>query len=76
MAKNTRNAHSVVAANRHADLKAEFEARLARLVAATQKDPAFNPAVPNWGDIGTLTHYMDLLSQINDSVFGEGEFAE
>lgn len=29
-----------------------------------------------WGDVGTLSHYAELLSRITDSAFHEGEFAD
>ena len=28
-----------------------------------------------WGDVGTLSHYAELLKRITDSAFHEGEFA-
>jgi len=30
----------------------------------------------NWGHVGTLAHYAELLKRITDSAFKEGEHAE
>ena len=56
--------------------KGEIDTMLARLQALS--DDHFN-AVPdevNWGHVGTLERYAELLSQITDSAFKEGEYAE
>ena len=29
-----------------------------------------------WGDVGTLSHYAELLKRITDAAFHEGEFAD
>jgi hypothetical protein len=34
------------------------------------------PDEVNWGDVGTLADYAELLKHITDSAFHEGEFAE
>ena len=34
-----------------------------------------NPDEINWGHVGTLNRYADLLHQISDSAFNEGEHA-
>ena len=56
--------------------KAEIDAMLERL--RTLSDGHFNwsPDEINWGHVGTLAHYAELLRQITDSAFKEGEFAE
>lgn len=56
--------------------KIEIDAMLARLTALS--DDHFNaaPDAINWGNVGTLTHYADLLKRITDSAFKEGEHAE
>lgn len=56
--------------------KAEIDAMLARLVALS--DDHFNQCVDDihWGCVGTLTHYAELLKQITDAAFKEGEHAE
>ena len=56
--------------------KAEIDAALARI--KTLSDEHFNvrPDEVNWGDVGTLADYAELLKRITDSAFHEGEFAE
>ena len=56
--------------------KAEFDAALQRLQALSIEhfDTQFWDV--NWGHIGTLQHYNDLLKRITDSAFCEGEFAQ
>ncbi len=56
--------------------KAEIDTMLARLKALS--DDHFNAAPDeiNWGHVGTLTHYADLLKRITDSAFKEDEHAE
>ena len=56
--------------------KTEIDTMLARLTALS--DDHFNvaPDEVNWGHVGTLAHYAELLKRITDSVFKEGEHAE
>ena len=56
--------------------KAEIDTMLARLKALS--DDHFNVAPDdiNWGHVGTLAHYAELLKRIIDSAFKEGEHAE
>ena len=56
--------------------KAEIDTMLARLKALS--DDHFNVAPDDidWGHVGTLTHYAELLKRITDSAFKEGEHAE
>jgi hypothetical protein len=56
--------------------KTEIDTMLARLTALS--DDHFNvaPEAVNWGDVGTLTHYAELLKRITDNAFKEGEHAE
>ena len=56
--------------------KAEIDTMLARLKALS--DDHFNAAPDeiNWGHVGTLAHYAELLKRITDSAFKEGEHAE
>ncbi|WP_372838714.1 hypothetical protein [Phaeovulum sp.] len=55
--------------------KVEIDAMLDRLKALS--DDHFNtyPDTINWGDVGTLNHYVSLLRQITDAAFKEGEHA-
>ena len=56
--------------------KAEIDTMLTRLKALS--DDHFNVAPDDidWGHVGTLAHYAELLKRITDSAFKEGEFAE
>ena len=56
--------------------KAEIDTMLARLTALS--DDHFNVAPDDieWGHVGTLAHYAELLKRITDSAFKEGEHAE
>ena len=56
--------------------KAEIDLALERL--QTLSDNHFNahPDEINWGHIGDLAHYAELLKQITDAAFKEGEYAE
>ncbi len=56
--------------------KGEIDTMLARLQALS--DDHFNaaPDEVNWGHVGTLGRYAELLRQITDSAFKGGEYAE
>jgi hypothetical protein len=56
--------------------KTEIDTMLVRLKALS--DDHFNAAPDeiNWGHVGTLAHYAELLKRIIDSAFKEGEHAE
>ena len=56
--------------------KGEIDTMLTRLQALS--DDHFNaaPDEVNWGHVGTLERYAELLRQITDSAFKEGEHAE
>jgi hypothetical protein len=56
--------------------KAEIDAMLARLQALSDDHFDAQPDEVNWGHVGTLEHYAELLKRITDSAFGEGEHAE
>ena len=55
--------------------KGEIDTMLARFQALS--DDHFNaaPDEVNWGHVGTLERYAELLSQITDSAFKEGEYS-
>ncbi|MBF0092944.1 MAG: hypothetical protein HQL33_04945 [Alphaproteobacteria bacterium] len=55
--------------------KAEIDAMLARLAAASADHFGYAPDEINWGHVGTLGHYAELLKRITDSAFNEGEHA-
>lgn len=56
-------------------VKAEIDAQLERL--ATPSNDLFDthPDEINWGHVGDLQRYPNLLRQITDSAFKEGECA-
>ena len=56
--------------------KIEIDTMIARLTALS--DDHFNvaPDDVDWGHVGTLAHYAELLKRITDSAFKEGEHAE
>lgn len=56
--------------------KAEIDAMLERLRTLSDEHFNWSPDEINWGHVGTLAHYAELLRQITDSAFKEGEFAE
>ena len=68
-------AQSDKALNAFLAAKVEIDAMLARLKALSDDHFDTDPDEINWGDVGTLNHYADLLRQITDSTFHEGEHA-
>jgi len=55
--------------------KTEIDTMLARLTALSDDHFNVTPDQVTWGDVGTLTHYAELLKRITDSAFKEGEHA-
>lgn len=55
--------------------KAEIDALLARLQDASADHFGYAPDEINWGHVGTLGHYAELLKRISVAVFHEGEHA-
>ena len=56
--------------------KNEIDTMLARLTALSDDHFNVSPNEVNWGHVGTLAHYAELLKRITDSAFREGEHAE
>ena len=56
--------------------KGEIDAMLGRLQQLSADHFHADPDRITWGDVGTLSHYAELLKRITDSVFHEGEFAD
>ena len=56
--------------------KAEIDTMLARLKALSDDHFNVDPDDIDWGHVGTLTYYAELLKRITDSAFKEGEHAE
>ena len=48
---------------------------LQRLTAFSADHFGVDPDDVNWGHVGTLGHYAELLRQVSDSAFQEGEYA-
>jgi hypothetical protein len=55
--------------------KAAIDAMLARLQALSDDHFGYSPDDIDWGHVGTLEHYAELLECITDSAFKEGEHA-
>ena len=56
--------------------KSQIDAMLARLQELSGDHFNWGPDEINWGHVGTLDHYAELLKRITDSAFQEGEHAE
>lgn len=56
--------------------KSEIDTALERLQALSNDHFNAHPDEINWGHVGDLSHYAELLKQITDSAFKEGEHAE
>ena len=56
--------------------KAEIDTMLARLKALSDDHFGVAPDDIDWGHVGTLSHYAELLKRITDSAFKQGEHAE
>jgi hypothetical protein len=56
--------------------KTEIDAVLTRLQALSDEHFNYNPDEIDWGHVGTLGYYAELLKRITDSAFHEGEHAE
>ena len=56
--------------------KAEIDAMLTRLQALSDDHFNYSPDEIDWGYVGTLGYYAELLKRVTDSAFKEGECAE
>lgn len=56
--------------------KAEIDTMLDRIKGLSDDHFDTSPDEINWGHVGTLAHYAELLKRITDSAFKEGEHAE
>ncbi|MEW8417399.1 MAG: hypothetical protein AB2690_09120 [Candidatus Thiodiazotropha endolucinida] len=56
--------------------KAEIDAMLARLQALSDNHFDVAPEEVTWGHVGDLGRYAELLKQITDAAFHEGEYAK
>jgi hypothetical protein len=55
--------------------KAEIDAMLTRLQALSDAHFNYSPDEIEWGHVGTLGYYAELLKRVTDSAFKEGEHA-
>lgn len=55
--------------------KSEIDTMLERLKALSDDHFGYSPDDINWGHVGTLTNYAELLKRITDAAFKEGEHA-
>lgn len=55
--------------------KLEIDSMLQRLTALSADHFGVEPDEVDWGHVGTLGHYADLLRQVSDNAFEEGEHA-
>ena len=55
--------------------KAEIDTMLERIKALSEEHFGYAPDDINWGHVGTLAHYAELLKRITDAAFKEGEHA-
>ena len=56
--------------------KAEIDEMLTRLQALSDDHFNYSPDQIDWGHVGTLGYYAELLKRVTDSAFNEGECAE
>jgi hypothetical protein len=56
--------------------KAEIDAMLGRFQALSDDHFNYSPDKIDWGHVGTLGYYAELLKRVTDSAFHEGEHAE
>ena len=55
--------------------KAEIDERLARLQALSDDHFELHPDEVNWSHVDHVAHYANLLEEITDMAFNEGEHA-
>jgi hypothetical protein len=55
--------------------KAEIDTMLDRLKARSDDHFGYSPDDIDWGHVGTVAHYAELLRKITDAAFKEGEYA-
>jgi hypothetical protein len=56
--------------------KAKIDEMLTRLQALSDDHFNYSPDEIDWGHMGTLGYYAELLKRLTDSAFKEGEHAE
>ena len=71
----TRHAKTRTALDAFIARKAEIDTMLERLTALSGEHFGYSPDEIDWGHVGTLTHYAEMLKRITDAAFKEGEHA-
>ncbi len=71
----TKTTHTATAQQAFISKKAEIDRMIGRMQSLSANNFNRNPEMVNWGDVGTLAHYEELLKRITDAAFKEGEFA-
>jgi hypothetical protein len=56
--------------------KAEIDEMLTRLQALSDDHFNYSPDDVDWGHVGTLGYYAEMLNRVTDQAFKEGECAE
>ncbi len=56
--------------------KAEIDSMLERIKALSDDHFGYAPDEIDWGHVGTLGYYAEMLKRITDSAFKEGECAD
>jgi hypothetical protein len=72
----TRSRNTASALDAFIAKKAEIDAMLERIKALSDDHFDTSPDEINWGHVGTLSHYAELLKRITDAAFKEGEHAD
>jgi hypothetical protein len=72
----TRERNNDKALNAFITRKAEIDKMLTRLRTLSEDHFDVTPEEVNWGHVGELGHYAELLRRITDRAFSEGEHAE
>ena len=72
--RNARSSEQALAA--FVSKKREIDAMLARLQALSDDHFNYSPDEIDWGHVGTLGYYAELLKRVTDSAFKEGKCAE
>jgi hypothetical protein len=71
--RNTRSNEQALAA--FVTKKAEIDTMLTRIQQLSDDHFSYSPDEIDWGHVGTLGHYAELLQRITDSAFNEGKHA-
>lgn len=67
---------SITARDAFVAKKTEIDMMLERLRALSDDHFGYAPDDIDWGHVGTLGHYAEILKRITDAAFKEGEHAE